>query len=101
MRWPHDKAHRFSSYNCNETERLLFTSIFLRRRKLDCWQNTLISALEQKLEFRGTWEGRMGKISSLLALVANSLPASVGDRKGVGLIPGLGKSPGGEHGSPL
>ena len=62
MRWPHDKAHRFSSYNCNETERLLFTTISLRRRKLDCWQNTLISALKQKLEFKGTWDGRMGKM---------------------------------------
>ena len=102
MRWPHDKAHWFSSYNCNDTE-ILFTSISLRRRKLDCWQNTSISALEQKLEFR---EGRTGKaewgrLCSLLARAAKNLPASAGDIKDVGLIPGLGKSPVGGHGNPL
>ena len=34
-------------------------------------------------------------------MVLVDLPASVGDVINVGLILGMGKSPGGEHGSPL
>ena len=33
--------------------------------------------------------------------VVKNLPASTGDAKDVGLIPGSGRSPGGEHGNPL
>ena len=36
-----------------------------------------------------------------VALVVKSLPASAGDKRDVGLIPGSGRSPGGGHGNPL
>ena len=35
------------------------------------------------------------------ALVVQNLPASVGDLRGPGWIPGLGRSPGEGHGNPL
>ena len=34
-------------------------------------------------------------------LVVKNLPASAGDIRDAGLIPGLGRSPGGGHGYPL
>ena len=39
--------------------------------------------------------------ASQMVLVVNNPPASVGDVKDLGSVPGLGRSPGGEHGSPL
>ena len=33
--------------------------------------------------------------------MVKNLPASTGDMRDVGLIPGLGRSPGGGHGNPL
>ena len=36
-----------------------------------------------------------------MAVVVKNLPASAGDIRNVGLIPGSGKSPGGGHGNPL
>ena len=36
-----------------------------------------------------------------MALVVNNPPATAGGIKDVGLIPGLGRSPGGGHGNPL
>ena len=39
--------------------------------------------------------------ASQVALVVKQLPASAGDTEDVGLIPGLGRPPGGEHGNPL
>ena len=36
-----------------------------------------------------------------MALVVKNLPASAGDLRDKGLIPGLGRSPGGGHSSPL
>ena len=36
-----------------------------------------------------------------MALVAKTLPASAGDLRDVGSIPGSGRSPGGRHGNPL
>ena len=39
--------------------------------------------------------------ASQVVLVVKNLPANVGDRKDQGLIPGLGRSSGGRHGSPL
>ena len=36
-----------------------------------------------------------------MALVLKNLSASAGDVRDVGSIPGLGRSPGGEHGNPL
>ena len=38
---------------------------------------------------------------SQVVLVAKDLTANEGDIRDVGLIPGLGRSPGGEHGNPL
>ena len=39
--------------------------------------------------------------ASLAALVVKHLPASAGDIRDVGSIPGLGRSPGGGRGNPL
>ena len=36
-----------------------------------------------------------------MALVVKNTPANAGDVRDVGLISGLGRSPGGEHGNPL
>ena len=36
-----------------------------------------------------------------VALVVKNLPANTGDGRDVGSIPGVGRSPGGGHGSPL
>ena len=36
-----------------------------------------------------------------MALVVKNLPASVGDVRDMGSIPGLGRSPGGGNGNPL
>ena len=36
-----------------------------------------------------------------MVLVVKNLPASTGDVRGMGLIPGLGGSPGGGHDKPL
>ena len=36
-----------------------------------------------------------------MALVVKNPPAKAGDIRDVGLIPGLGRSPGGGHGNPL
>ena len=45
---------------------------------------------------------RVGKEGApQVALVVKSLPASAGDVRDVGLIPGSATSPGGGHGSPL
>ena len=41
------------------------------------------------------------KLASQGALVVKNRPANAGDIRGVGLIPGLGKSPGGGYGNPL
>ena len=38
---------------------------------------------------------------SQLALVVKNLPAGAGDRRDVGLIPGLGRPPGERNGTPL
>ena len=39
--------------------------------------------------------------SSQMVLVVKNLPANEEDIRDMGLIPGLGQSPGGGHGSPL
>ena len=39
--------------------------------------------------------------ASQVALVVKNLPAYAGEVRDVGLIPGLGRSPGGGHGNPL
>ena len=36
-----------------------------------------------------------------MALVVKNLSANAGDIKDTGSVPGLGRSPGGEHGTPL
>ena len=48
-----------------------------------------------------TWSEEQRHPSSLMALVVKNPPASTGDVRNVGLIPGLGKSLGEEHGNPL
>ena len=39
--------------------------------------------------------------ASQVVLVVKNPPANAGDIRNVGLIPGSGRSPGGEHGNPL
>ena len=39
--------------------------------------------------------------ASQVAVVVNNTPTNAGDVREAGLIPGLGKSPGGGHGNPL
>ena len=39
--------------------------------------------------------------ASQVARVVKNLPANAGDIRHAGLIPGLGRSPGGQHGNPL
>ena len=39
--------------------------------------------------------------ASQVVLVVKNPPANAGDIRDVGLIPGSGRSPGGEHGNPL
>ena len=49
----------------------------------------------------GKWDGLMNVgVSQVVLVVKNSL-VNAGDIRDVGLIPGLGRSPGGEHGNPL
>ena len=47
--------------------------------------------------------GRRSRVeeASQVALVVKNLPARAGDIRDAGLVPGLGRSPGGEHGNPL
>ena len=40
-------------------------------------------------------------VISQVMLVVKNLPVNTGDIRDVGLIPGLGRSPGGGHGNPL
>ena len=40
-------------------------------------------------------------VISQVMLVVKNLPTNTGDIRDVGLIPGLGRSPGGGHGNPL
>ena len=50
----------------------------------------------------GSDEGRaLVKLQHQLALVVKNPPASAGDIRYVGSIPGLGRSPGEGHGNPL
>ena len=46
-------------------------------------------------------ESRATSGASLVALVGKNAPVSAGDVGDVGSPPGLGRSPGGRHGSPL
>ena len=38
---------------------------------------------------------------SQVVLAVNNMPANAGDTRDVGLVPGLGRSPGGGHGNPF
>ena len=49
------------------------------------------------LEYVDRMKGR----ASQVVLVGKNLPANAGDVRDRGLIPGLGRSPGGENGNPL
>ena len=54
--------------------------------------------LDLQLVFKAK-EGLLG--ASQVVLVIKNVPASAGDLRDKGLIPGLGRSPGGGHGNPL
>ena len=49
----------------------------------------------------GFWLGLSWISASQVVLVVKNLPATAGDVRDVGLIPGLGRSPGGGDGNPL
>ena len=42
----------------------------------------------------------LSSVASQVALVVKNLPANAGDIRAAGLIPGLGRCPGGGHGNP-
>ena len=54
---------------------------------------------------RGAWWATVHAVSrrgaSEVALAVKNLPANAGDIRDTGLIPGLGRSPGGSRGNPL
>ena len=52
-------------------------------------------------EQKGLWGLTWRSGPSQVAPVAKNLPANAGEERDVGLIPGLGRSPGGGHGNPL
>ena len=56
------------------------------------------------MEYRSissTFKDKSLKWASQVVLVLKNLPASAGDIRDVGLIPGSGRSPGGGNGNPL
>ena len=69
-----------------------------------------LELLLNTLEFSYLWEGflgifcltvRGGLKASQVALMVKNSPVKAGDIRDVGLIPGLGRSPGGGHGNLL
>ena len=48
-----------------------------------------------------SWNRNPSPGASRVALVVKNLPANAGDLREAGLIPELGRSPGGGHGNPL
>ena len=57
------------------------------------WEN-LLAKYMSNIPVSIIWDSQM-------TLKVKNSPASAGDVKDVGLIPGLGRSPGGGHGNPL
>ena len=53
------------------------------------------------LDFLIEFEPCQSKWASQMVLVVKNPPANAGDAGDTGLIPGLGRSPGEEHGNPL
>ena len=66
------------------------------------YESTHMRSLEESKSQRqkGEWWVPVPEASQL-ALVVKNLPADAGDTRDVSLIPGPGRSPGGEHGNPL
>ena len=58
-------------------------------------------ALAVKVPSPNHWTAREFPRASQVALVVENLPANAGDIRDAGLIPGLGRSPGGGHRNPL
>ena len=67
--------------------------------------NDLMSAGQRSYHSLEVVRGRLFLVSLVACFLALSviknLPAKAGDTRDVGLISGLGKSPGGGHGNPL
>ena len=61
------------------------------------WQSTHIQTCKTKNSVRKIFS--LAMCASQMVLVVKNLPARAGDIKDVGSIPGLGRSPGGRHGS--
>ena len=55
----------------------------------------------EKLRFRGNKKLPKIVLASQVALVVKNLPASAGDERDMGSVPGLGRSPTGGHDNPL
>ena len=72
-------------------------SLAVHRRCL-CWWRPLLVTVRISTLFK---ERSTSLGASPVALEEKNLPASAGDVRDEGLIPGLGRSPGGWHGNPL
>ena len=70
-----------------------------------CVRGWRVSRCHGEGDFEPSWSGQGLTYASLgriqVALVVKNPSARAGDIRDLGLIPGLGRSPGGEHGSPL
>ena len=62
------------------------------------WKRLTFSLYSGNFQF--SWICRTYGAFQVMPVIKNP-PASVGDLKNVGLVPGLGRSPGGGHGNPL
>ena len=61
-----------------------------------CYANPALRRAGSEVQRGGLWHW-----VSQVALVVKNLPANAGDPRDMGSVPGLGRSPGGKHGSPL
>ena len=70
-----------------------------------CVRGWRVSRCHGEGDFEPSWSGQGLTYASLgriqVALVVKNPSARAGDIRDLGLIPGLGRSPGGEHGNPL
>ena len=57
--------------------------------------------LKKKKKRKRKRPGNPCHVASQVSLVVKNLPANAGNPRDMGLIPGLGRSPGGGHGNPL
>ena len=91
--WGHRVRHDWTEPLCNKSLRGHSKTRGGNRAGQSSWK-------KQKRAIRSR-NGYHTKGASQVALVVKNPPANAGCIKDVGLIPGLGRSPGGGHGNPL